>query len=85
MGGGRLDRGRNREIQGREVQSRRKEEGDKIRAANVITAQHRDGEHCVSQWLLSPAIKCIRDDASGSTRGSVTVCVCARAGKHSAL
>lgn len=81
-------RGRNRQIQGREVEIWRKKErkkGDKIRAANVITAQHRDGEHCVSQWLLSPAIKCIRDDASGGTRGSVTLCVCARTNKHSAL
>lgn len=54
-------------------------EGDKIGAANVITAQHRDGEHCFSQWLLSPAIKCIRDEASGSACVTACVCVCVQA------
>lgn len=82
--GRRIDWGRNksgvRQRGGR--LSERKGDGDKIGAANVITAQHRDGgEHCFSQWLLSPAIKCIRDDASGSACGGVNVCVraCVRA------
>lgn len=61
------------------MKSGEKREGDKIRAANVITAQHRDGEHCFSQWLLSPAIKCIRDEASGN------VCVRVRKSTHSIL